>query len=204
MRLGEESLKVEEKFMAKVEKETWSIDQITCSRWMHPGDRALVIASNYAGDSLDFEVARHPDGYTIAYSIDADFKSEDIFEFESEKIINENLIDAIDERLEDWQKQVSDLSKKLYGVDMAGLGIAIDDSFYATLAKLYEVRAEMREKAITERLASDMGVSISTAKERLRRARSLGFLTSPGKGGAGQGEATKKANNHIIKVKKGK
>ena len=179
--------------MSKIEKETWTIDQLTCSRWVHPGDKALVIASNFAGDSLDFEVAKHPEGFTVAYSIEADFISEDIYEFESEKIINENLIDAIDERLEEWQKQVSALSKKVYGVDMSGLGIAIDDSFYATLAKLYEVRAEMRERAITERLASDMGVSISTAKERLRRARSLGFLTSPGKGGAGQGEATKKA-----------
>ena len=70
-----------------------------CSSWKHPGDSALIIASNFAGDSLDFEVGKHPDGYAAAYSIDTFFVSEGLYAFDGESIINEHLSDEIYLRL---------------------------------------------------------------------------------------------------------
>ena len=168
-----------------------------CSSWKHPGDSALIIASNFAGDSLDFEVGKHPDGYAVAYSIDTFFVSEGLYAFDGESIINEHLSDEIYLRLQTWQSEIDKLSKYFKKNGFPKPGLALDDLFYATLAKLYELRAEMNERAITEKLAGDMGVPVSTAKERIRRARSLGFLSNPGKGGAGQGKATNKANREM-------
>jgi hypothetical protein len=46
---------------------------------------------------------------------------------------------------------------------------------------------------VTQLLSDDMSVPLSTTKERIRKAREKGFLTSPGKGLNGQGEITKNA-----------
>lgn len=179
--------------MKRVDVDTWTVDRIICTSWDNSGGNAQVVASNYAGDALDFEVAKHPDGYAVAYSIDPFFQSPELSVFDCEKIINENLIDDVYERLEIWNTSVSEICNAFKKVGIPNPGLPIDDSYYARLAKLYQLRTEMGERAITERLATDMGVPVSTAKERIRRARSLGFLTAPGKGGAGQGRVTKKS-----------
>ena len=51
-----------------------------------------------------------------------------------------------------------------------------------------------------QKMCDDMGVPLSTAKERVRKAREKGFLTTPGKGLNGQGEVTEKAIKLIKKV----
>ena len=188
--------------MKRVEIDTWTIDRIICSSWDKTKGFAQVFASNYAGDQLDFEVARHPDEYAVAYSIDPFFQSPELSVFDCEAIINENLIDEIYERLEVWSKSVAEICEDFRKSRITDPGLPIEDIFYARLAKLYQLRSEMGERAITERLASDMGVPISTAKERIRRARVLGFLTSPGKGGANQGKATAKAEKTLANQKK--
>jgi len=61
-------------------------------------------------------------------------------------------------------------------------GIAASDAEYARVAYLYTQLMSTKTFKTTERLAEVMEVSVSTAKERLRKARAKGFLTSPGKG----------------------
>jgi len=72
-------------------------------------------------------------------------------------------------------------------------GLPADDILYASLSYLYSQRAEMFPLGVTQLLSEDMCVPLSTTKERIRKAREKGFLTSPGKGLNGQGEITKKA-----------
>jgi hypothetical protein len=57
----------------------------------------------------------------------------------------------------------------------------------------------MNPLLVTKLLSADMSVPESTTKERIRKAREKGFLTSPGKGLNGQGEVTQSAKRLLRK-----
>ena len=52
---------------------------------------------------------------------------------------------------------------------------------------------------VTQLIAQDMQIPLSTAKERLRKAKEKEFLTNPGRGLNGQGEITEKAKKLLRK-----
>lgn len=176
------------------EAEIWTFQIKNCNSWVYVGDKAWVEASNYLNDSLDFIIAIHPEGYAIAYEIDADFHSDNFYPFQSEEVVNKYLIDDIDKYLKEWQSEIIKLREELKPDYWPNIkGIAADEKLYSAIAALYSKRAEVGERAITEALAVDMKVSDSTAKERIRKARDKGFLSRPGRGAGGQAEITKKA-----------
>ena len=173
---------------------SWSFTVQRCQSWERAGDTARVSASNYVGDSLDFMVALHPDGYAAFFDVDSYLYSAHYLPFEGDNVIRENLIDDIEDFLGNWQKRINLLRTKLSPKNWPKTkGIAADDQLYALVALLYEERAQVGETAITEALAGDMDVSLSTCKERIRKTREKGFLSMPGKGAGGQAEITNNA-----------
>lgn len=174
----------------------WTLDKITSNEWSGPGATADVLASNYFGDSLQFSMAWHPRGDVIYFDVEAIFSTPDLLPYEANEYIEDYLLDLAIRDLQEWWSEVQvlqeDLAPKHWS---AGSGIAIGDFIYAKLALLYDLRATKSPLNITQNLAVDMKVAQSTAKERIRRARKKGFLTSPGKGLNGQGKATNKAIN---------
>ncbi len=77
-------------------------------------------------------------------------------------------------------------------------GQAVEDTTWAGLAYLFDLRASMYESKIVEALARDMNVNTSLAKERVRKLRDKGFLSVAGRGNAGEGEITKSAIEVLI------
>ena len=136
----------------------------------------------------------HPDGFSVIYNIDIKFFSDDIFPYQGEEIINEYILDDVEKSLSDWWASVERAKSWVIPTRwQLRKGLPADDILYASLAFLYSQRAKMFPLGVTQLLSDDMSVPLSTTKERIRKAREKGFLTSPGKGLNGQGEVTKKA-----------
>ena len=178
----------------------WSITKILCSKWGDPSCTAVVWASNWANDEIDFEIAIHPDNYLVFYSVDMDFRSGEFSTFQANDIIENQLLGEAEGLLDNWWSEV-ELTRKALTRTMWEVprGHAVDEIQYARLAKLYTLRARYAPLRVTQLLSEDMSVPTTTTKERLRKCREKEFLTSPGKGLNGQGEVTKKA----IKLLKG-
>jgi len=180
--------------MSKPEEQIWTVDRILCSHWGDEGDVADVWCSNFAFDSVVFSMSIAPDVGPIVYDINSDFNSEDWIHSIGESGLPDGVYEEALEKLEDWATRLDKVVQWLCPPRwMASPGLAIDDVQYAALAYAYELRAEMNPTRITELLASDMATSVSTSKERLRKAREKEFLTSPGKGLGGKGTIEKKA-----------
>ena len=196
--------------LAKSKNQQWSITKIQCSEWLQGGDIAFVWASNWADDSISFEISWHPDGYCVYYNIELDFLSDDVFPYQGDEIVKNYILDKADEALAKWWGSVTKM-RTLLATDKWQLrrGLPSDDYLYAGLAYLYELRAKMSPLSVTKLLSEDMSVPLSTTKERIRKAREKEFLSKPGKGLNGQGEVTKKAiklleKEGVLDAKKGK
>jgi len=178
---------------------SWSIDSIQCSSWKNTNDVANIEISNFAMDSISFQVVRTPDGNIVPFNITSDFMSEEWYFWTSESDAIDSQILKIDEELNDWQMNL-DIALQWVEPDnwFVKRGQAVDDTVWAWLAYLFELRASMFETKIIEALAKDMKVLPLLAKERIRKLRDKGFLGSAGKGNAAEGRMTKSAMEVLI------
>jgi hypothetical protein len=178
---------------------SWSIDSIQCSSWKNTNDVANIEISNFAMDSISFQVVRTPNGDIVPFNISSDFRSEEWYFWTSESDAIDSQILKIDEELNDWQMNL-DIALQWVLPDnwFVKRGQAVDDTVWAGLAYLFELRASMFETKIVEALARDMKVEPLLAKERIRKLRDKGFLGTAGKGNAAEGRMTKSAMEVLI------
>jgi hypothetical protein len=178
---------------------TWSIDSIQCSSWKNINDVASIEISNFAMDSISFQVIRTPDGRIVPFNITSQFMSEEWYLWTSESDAIDSQITKIVEELNDWQRNL-DIALQWVIPDnwFVKRGQAVDDTVWAGLAYLFELRASMFETKIVEALARDMKVEPLLAKERIRKLRDKGFLGTAGKGNAAEGRMTKSAMEVLI------
>jgi hypothetical protein len=185
--------------MGMAEATSWSIDSIQCSSWKKTNDVANVEISNFAMDSVSFQVVRTPDGDIVPFNSSSDFRSEDWYFWTSEADAIDSQILKVDEELNQWQTNIDIATQWVQpGNWLVRRGQSIDESIWAGLAYLFNLRASMFELKIVEALAEDMKVNTSLAKERVRKLRDKGFLSVAGRGNAGEGEITKSAVEILI------
>jgi hypothetical protein len=179
---------------------TWFITKVQARDWLQDGSVASVWASNWANDSIAFDMSWHPDGFSVIYNIEINFHSEDLLTYQGEDIINDSILDEAESKLEDWWDSIVKARAWLRPKNwQVARGLPAPQGLYAALAYLYTQRAEMNPLLVTKLLSADMSVPESTTKERIRKAREKGFLTSPGKGLNGQGEVTQSAKRLLRK-----
>ena len=185
--------------MGMAEAAMWSIDTIQCSSWKKTNDVANVEISNFAMDSVSFQVVRTPDGDIVPFNSSSDFRSEDWYFWTSEADAIDSQILKVDEELNQWQSNIDIASQWVEPSNwLVRRGQAVEESVWAGLAYLFNLRASMFEARIIEALAEDMKVDTSLAKERVRKLRDKGFLSVAGRGNAGEGEITKSAIEILI------
>jgi hypothetical protein len=185
--------------MGMAEATSWSIDSIQCSSWKKTNDVANVEISNFAMDSVSFQVVRTPDGDIVPFNSSSDFRSEDWYFWTSEADAIDSQILKVDEELNQWQTNIDIATQWVQpGNWLVRRGQSVDESIWAGLAYLFNLRASMFELKIVEALAEDMKVNTSLAKERVRKLRDKGFLSVAGRGNAGEGEITKSAVEILI------
>lgn len=145
-------------------------------------------------------MAIHPDVGLIFYNIGINFVSIDLSTTDAYDLVEKQLSLEANNLLEEWWPEVVKAQRFMGLKDWeVPRGYAVNDLQYARLAQLYTLRARYAPLNVTQLLSEDMSVPMTTTKERIRKTREKGFLTSPGKGLNGQGEITKKA----IKLVKG-
>ena len=185
--------------MGMAEAALWSIDTIQCSSWKKTNEVANVEISNFAMDSVSFQVVRTPDGDIVPFNSSSDFRSEDWYFWTSEADAIDSQILKVDEELNQWQSNIDIASQWVEPSNwLVRRGQAVEESVWAGLAYLFNLRASMFEAKIIEALAEDMKVDTSLAKERVRKLRDKGFLSVAGRGNAGEGEITKSAIEILI------
>jgi hypothetical protein len=186
--------------MQNPEIELFSISEIFCKEWIRGGGDAGVWAGNYVGDTLSFSLAWHPNNEVIMYNLQVDFYSQELSPFMAEDIVNLQLYSVAEATLDKWWVDILELREALNPKIWNPIpGLRIEDGYYALLAILYETRKPFSSEFIIECMATDVNSSVAATKQRVRRARELGFLTSPGKGLVGQGKVTQKALNLVRK-----
>ena len=185
--------------MGIAEASMWNIDSIQCSSWKNANDVANVELSNFAMDSVSFQVVRTPDGDIVPFNSSSDFRSEDWYFWTSEADAIDSQILKVDKELNQWQSNI-DIATQWVQPNkwLVRWGQAVEESVWAGLAYLFNLRASMFEPKIIEELAEDMKVNASLAKERVRKLRDKGFLSVAGRGNAGEGEITKSAIEILI------
>jgi len=185
--------------MGMAEAAMWSIDSIQCSSWKKTNDVANVEISNFAMDSISFQVVRTPEGDIVPFNAFSDFRSNDWYEWTSETDAISSILLELDKDLNEWQVNLDIAIQWVQPEDwLARRGQAIEDTIWAGLAYLFDLRASMYETKIVEALAKDMKVEPVLAKERIRKLRDKGFLSVAGRGNAGEGEITKRAIEILI------
>ena len=178
---------------------TWNIDEITCSQWKVPGDAAQVRIGNFALDTIEFEVIRTPDGDIDPMNSRSDFRSEDWYYFTSEKSAIDSILKDVLVNLERFQSSLETAQEWVQiSKWTVPRGHSIDQSVWAGLAYLFQLRASMNEPRIIELLAQDMKVDPALAKERVRKLRDKGFLDIVGKGNFAEGRMTDEAKKILI------
>ena len=162
---------------------SWTITSITTDSWRQESDRAIVSASNYAHDECLLHLVRHPDGFTVLEDSEFIWTSEDWWMHTTTKEV-ENIVEALAEiELRKWDEECRNIEEWVQPDQWNyPRGLAAPEELYASVAYLYAKLMEMSSKRINEQLALRMRVPASTSKERLRKARELGFLSAPGKG----------------------
>lgn len=185
--------------MGIAETTSWSISSLQCSRWKKTNDIANIEISNWAMDSISFQVVRTPDGDLVPFNTSSDFRSEDWYFWTSETDAIDSVILEVDKELNEWQNNIDVAIQWVQPENWLVIrGQAIDKSVWAGLSYLFHLRASFFEPKIIEALADDMKVNTSLAKERVRKLRDKGFLSVAGRGNAGEGEITKTALNILI------
>jgi len=186
--------------VSRPEDHIWSCYKILCSDWGSPGTGATVWASDFSNSEVVFEISIHPEYGVIVVSQETDFRSEDWIDALDINGLPEGVLDEAINRLNNWAKELEIVKEWIDQEQwIVKPGFAVPDIQYAALAYAYSHRAEMNPGYVSELLAADMNVPLSTVKERLRKARLKGFLTSPGKGLAGQGKITSTAIKLLTK-----
>jgi hypothetical protein len=155
---------------------------------------ADVWASTLNHDEISFSMSLHPDGFSVVYNFDVDFFSDDLHPYEAQDIVENQILDQAEQMLEFWWNELTE-ARNFAKSKQAQItrGVSAEDSFYAAVAYLYKLRAQMQPLMVTQLLSGDMSVPTTTVKERIRKAREKEMLTSPGKGMNGQSEITNKA-----------
>lgn len=139
-------------------------------------------------------MAIHPEVGLIFYNIGINFVSMELSASEAYDIVEKQLSLEANNLLNRWWPEVIKARKFMGHKNwQVPRGYAVDDLQYARLAQLYALRARYAPLNVTQLLSEDMSVPVTTTKERIRKVREKGFLTSPGKGLNGQGEITKQA-----------
>lgn len=185
--------------MSMAEVTSWTIDSIQCSSWKSTNDLANVEISNFAMDSISFQVVRTPDGDIVPFNSSSDFRSPDWYLWTSESTAIDSVIGEVYTELLEWQNNIDVASQWVQPAAwIVRRGQAVDEGVWAGLAFLFELRASMFETKIIERLALDMKVEPLLAKERVRKLRDKGFLGIAGKGNFAEGEITKSAIEILI------
>ena len=178
---------------------SWSIDSIQSSSWKNTNDLANVEISNFSMDTVSFQVVRTPDGDIVPITSSSNFMSKDWTLWTSETDAIDSVILQVDKELNEWQANVDIAIEWVQPKSwMVRRGQAVDETIWAGLAYLFDLRASMLEPKIVEALAWDMKVHPLRAKERLRKLRDKGFLSVAGRGNAGEGEITKTAIEILI------
>ena len=179
--------------------DSWSINEVACSKWNTEGDFAKVRISNHAFDTIDFEVVRTPDGNIVPMNSSSDFRSEDWYVFTSERsAIDSNLMEVL-AILERFQTNLSLAQEWVQPSKwFVRRGQSLDPSVWAGLAFLFQTRASMMEPKIIEMLGKDMKVDSILAKERVRKLRDKGFLEVVGRGNFAEGRMTDEAKKILI------
>jgi hypothetical protein len=181
------------------EASSWNVDRIQCSSWKNANDVANVEISNFAFDTVTFQVVRTPDGDIVPITYSSNFVSEDWRLWTSERDAIDSVILEVDKELNEWQANLDESIKWVQRDQwIAKRGQAVRNEVWAGLAYLFEMRASMYETKIVEALAKDMKVEPVLAKERIRKLRDKGFLSVAGRGNAGEGEITKSAIEILI------
>jgi len=185
--------------MGMAEIVSWKIDSIQCSSWKETNDVANIEISNFAMDSIAFQVVRTPDGDIVPLNTSSDFRSADWYIWTTETDAIDSVILDVDEELNEWQANL-DIATQWVQPDawFVRRGQAVHDSIWAGLAYLFDLRASMFETKIVEALAKDMKVETLLAKERIRKLRDKGFLGVAGKGNPAEGRITKTAMTILI------
>lgn len=180
--------------MGIAEASSWSIDSIQSSSWKNTNDMANVEISNFAMDSISFQVVRTPDGNIVPFNASSDFRSNDWYEWTTESDAISSIIPEVYRELKEWQANI-DIATQWVKPNhwLVMRGQAVGEEVWAGLAYLFELRASMFETKIVEALAKDMKVETLLAKERIRKLRDKGFLGTAGKGNAAEGRMTKNA-----------
>jgi hypothetical protein len=185
--------------MGIAEASSWNVDRIQCSSWKNANDVANVEISNFALDTVTFQVVRTPDGDIVPITYSSNFVSEDWRLWTSERDAIDSVILEVDKELNEWQANLDESIKWVQRDQwIAKRGQAVRNEVWAGLAYLFEMRASMYETKIVEALAKDMKVEPVLAKERIRKLRDKGFLSVAGRGNAGEGEITKTAIEILI------
>lgn len=185
--------------MGMAEITTWNINSIQCSSWKNTNDVANIEISNFAMDSIAFQVVRTPDADIVPFNTSSDFRSEDWYIWTTESDAINSIILAVDKELNEWQTNIDIATQWVQPAEwFVRRGQAVDDSTWAGLAYLFELRASMFESKIIEALAKDMKVEPLLAKERIRKLRDKGFLGVAGKGNFAEGRLTKSAIEILI------
>lgn len=180
--------------MGIAEVTSWSIDSIQCSSWKNANDVASVEISNFAMDSIAFQVVRTPDGDIVPFNTTSDFRSDEWYIWTTESQAIDSVILDVDEALVNWQANIDTAIKWVQPAGWsARRGQAVDEATWASLAYLFDLRASMYESKIVEALAIDMNVEPLLAKERIRKLRDKGFLGVAGKGNFAEGRMTENA-----------
>jgi len=185
--------------MGIAEISMWNVDSIQCSSWKETNDVANIEISNYAMDSISFQVVRTPDGDIVPFNSSSDFRSEGWYYYTSESDAIDSVILSLDEELNEWQANL-DIAIEWVKAEkwFVKRGQAVDETVWAGLAYLFELRASMFETKIVESLAKDMKVDVLKAKERIRNLRDKGFLGIAGKGNFAEGIMTKNAIEILV------
>jgi len=185
--------------MGMAEAAMWSIDSIQCSSWKKTNDVANVEISNFAMDSISFQVVRTPDGDIVPFNSSSDFRSEDWYFWTSEADAIDSQLLKVEEELNQWQANIDIAIQWVQPKNwLVRRGQSVDEAIWAGLAYLFHLRASMFEPKIVEALAWDMKVEPLLAKERIRKLRDKGFLSVAGRGNAGEGSITKTAMDVLI------
>ena len=178
---------------------SWNIDSIQCSSWKNTNDVANVEISNFAMDSIAFQVVRTPDGDIVPFNTSSNFRSTDWYIWTTESDAIDSVILEIEKELIEWQTNIDIATNWVQPPDwFVRRGQAVDDATWAGLAYLFELRSSMFETKIVEALAKDMKVEPPLAKERIRKLRDKGFLGVAGKGNPGKGSITETAMEILI------
>jgi hypothetical protein len=186
---------------------TFAIDNIECFDWRLGFGSASVRASNLEGDSIEFVIYRHPNDFTVLNIEGVDIHSVQIQPYEVQEIVAGEIQELVEAEIHLWWDEVQRVRDLLqYRTFAVSAGVTPPDSFYALVAYLYQIRQVYSYRKIVECMAIDMNIKVDACRERVRRSRNRGFLTSPGRGKVGRGRVTKRAitlleGEGILKVK---